>query len=152
MLDVDLTTGQRSQQINLGMVEEIVVLPLESWMGFLFNFEHDVSCKNSGHLVTLAAEFDLMAALDAAIDVNMQDLAFHDSLLAHAALASVSLTDGLSLTLAVGADCLEALDHRSHLSHHGLHTRTVATRAGFDRALLASAAFTLRADDRLLKS
>jgi hypothetical protein len=66
-------------------------------------------------------------------------------------LASVTVTDDLALTLAVCADCLEALNHRTHLSHHGLHATTVATRALLDRAFLAADTIAFRANDRLLQ-
>jgi hypothetical protein len=152
VFDVDLSARQRSQQVYFSVVEEIVVFALESGVRLLFNLKYHIASEDARHLVTLTAEFDFVTTLDSSIDVDMKHLTLHNRLLAYAALASISLTDGFSFALAVWADCLEALDHRAHLTHHGLHTRTVATSTGLDRTLFASTAIALRANDRLLES
>jgi hypothetical protein len=83
--------------------------------------------------------------------MNVKDFSLHHGFLAHTAPASVAVTDGLALTLAVRADALESLDHGTHLTHHGLHTRAIATRACLDCACLAATALASRTDDGLLQ-
>lgn len=134
------------------MVEKVIILPLESGVRLLFDFKDDVSRKNARHLVTFSPELDLVAVLDTFVDVNVENLALDDSLLAVAFLAAILFSDDLTLTLAVRTDGLEALDHRAHLAHHRLHTRPIAARTRSDRALFTTASFTTRADDRLLES
>lgn len=152
MLNVDCTTGQRSQKVDLGVVEQIVAFALEAWVRLLLNLELDVTWLHTRHLVSLSAEVNLGAILNTLVNVNVEDLSLDDGLLAVALLASVLIADGLSLSVAVGADSLETLDHGTHLAHHGLHTGTVAALTGLYGTLLASSAITLRADDRLLQS
>ena len=43
MLDVDGASGKSCDKIDLGVVEEIIVLPLESGVGLLLNLEDDVA-------------------------------------------------------------------------------------------------------------
>jgi hypothetical protein len=81
----------------------------------------------------------------------MEHLSLNDGLLAVALLASVAVTDDFSLTLAVGADGLEALDHRTHLAHHMLHAAAIAAGALLDGAFLTTSAFALGANDGFLK-
>jgi len=117
----------------------------------LLNLEDDITGHHTGHLVTLAAELDLVAVAHALVDVNVQHLAFHDGLLAVALLAAVLVADNLALTVTIGADSLEALDHGTHLAHHSLHTATTAACALLDGALLTAAAITAGTDDRFLE-
>jgi hypothetical protein len=151
MLNVDGTTGKRGQQVDLGLVEQVVTLALETGVRLLLDLEDNITRHNTGHLVTLAAELDLVAVAHTLVDVNVQHLALHDGLLTVALLATVLVADDLALTVTVGADGLEALDHGTHLAHHGLHTATVAACALLDGALLTSAAITAGTDDGLLE-
>ncbi len=121
-------------------------------MGLLLDLEDNVACLDTGRLVTLAAELDLGAALDATIDMDVENLAVNHSLLSVAVLAPVLLLDNLSLAIAVRAHGLEALDHGTHLSHHGLHSVAIASCASSDSAFLATAALALGADDGSLQS
>jgi hypothetical protein len=61
MLNVNLATRKRRQKINFGMVEQIVIFPLEPRVGLLLDLENDVSRLDAGQLVALASEFDLVA-------------------------------------------------------------------------------------------
>jgi hypothetical protein len=105
----------------------------------------------SRHLITLATEINLVAALDTLVDVYMQNLSLYNSFLAKATLAPVLVTDNFTFALTVWTDGLKSLDHWSHLSHHGLHTCTIAARACLDSAFLASAAITSWANDGFLQ-
>jgi hypothetical protein len=151
MLNEDSPASQSSNEVDLCVVEQVVIATGKSGMRLLLDLEDNVARDNTGSLVALATELDLGAALDTAIDVNMENLAVDYSLLAHALLASVLVLDGLAFAVAVWADGLESLDHGTHLAHHGLHAVTVAPGASFYGTLLAAAAFALGADDRTLE-
>ena len=151
MLNVDRATSKSGQKINLGLVEEVVALALEASVRLLLNLELNITGLDARHLVTLAAEVDLGAALNTLVDVDVQDLALDCCLLSVALLAAVLLADNLTLSVAIGADGLEALDHGTHLAHHHLHTLTVAACACLDGALLTTATITLGAQDGLLQ-
>jgi len=151
MLNVDLATSQRGEQVDFSVVEEIVVFALESGVGFLLNLEDDIAWFYAGQLIALAAELDLVARLDAAVDVYVQDFSLDDRLLAVALLAAVLVADDFSFALAVGADGLEALDHGAHLAHHVLHAAAIAAGALLNGAVLATDAVALGADDGFLE-
>lgn len=151
VLDVDGTTSKSGEQVNFGLVEEVVVLALEAGVGLLLNLEHDITGQSTGHLVTLAAELDLVTIAHTLVDVNVEHLALHNGLLSVTLLAAVLVTDSLALAVAVRADGLEALDHGTHLAHHGLHTATVAASTLLDSTLLTTAAITATADNGLLE-
>jgi hypothetical protein len=152
VLNVDGTTGECGEKVNLGLVEEVVVLALESGVGLLLNFEHDITGHDTRQLITLAAKLNLVAVLDTLIDVNVEDLALDNGLLSLALPAAVALADNLSFTIAVWADSLEALDHRTHLAHHGLHTGTIAAGTRLDSAFLTTTAIASGTNNGLLKS
>lgn len=151
MLNVDATTGKGGQQVDLSLVEQVVALALEAGVRLLLDLEDDITRHHTRHLVTLAAELDLVAVAHTLVDVNVQHLALNNGLLTIALLAAILIADDLTLTVTVGADSLEALDHRTHLAHHGLHTATVAACALLDGTLLTTAAITAGADDGLLQ-
>ena len=152
MLDAYRAAGQGREKVNLGMVEEIIILALESLVRLLLDLEHHVAGEDAGKLVTLATELDLVAVLHAAVNVDVQDLALHSRFLAIASLAAILVPDHLSLALAVRADGLETLNHGTHLAHHRLHTGTAAAGALAHCTLLSTTTVTSRADDRLLQS
>lgn len=152
VLDVDCATGERGKKVNLGVVVKVITLALEAWVRLLLNLELHITRLHTGHLVTLSAEVDLGTGLNTLVDVNVEDLALDDGLLGVTLLALVLLADLLTLTIAVGADGLESLDHRTHLAHHGLGTSTLAALASLHGTLLTTAAITLGADDALLES
>lgn len=151
MLDVNGAASKSGQKVDLGLVEQIVVLALEAGVGLLLNLKDNITRHDTGHLVTLAAELNLVAVAHTLVDVDVQHLALNNGLLAVTLLAAVLIADDLTLAIAVGADSLEALDHRTHLAHHGLHTATIAARALLDGAVLATAALTAGTNDRLLE-
>lgn len=152
MLDVNGTTSEGSYKIDLARVEQIIILAVESGVLLLLNLENDVTSLDSGSLITFATELDLGATADALVNVDVKDLAIDNGFLATALLATVLLADDLTLSAAVRADSLEALDHRTHLAHHSLHTLTITAGALLNSAVLAANTLTLGADDRALKS
>lgn len=147
MLDVDGATGEGSYELDVAVVEQVVFLAGEAGVGLLLDLEHDITSLDSGCLVTLTAEVDLGSASDTLVDVNVEDLAVDHGLLAIALLAAILVLNDLALAVAVRAHSLEALDHGTHLAHHGLHAVPVTACALLDGALLAADAGTLGADD-----
>lgn len=121
-------------------------------MGLLLNLENDVASLDTGRLITLTSELNLGAAAYALVNVNVEDLAVDGGLLSVALLAAILLFDDLALSVAVGADSLEALDHGAHLAHHCLHAVAVTASASLDSTLLTAETLTLGADDRPLQS
>lgn len=151
MFNKDGASGQRCHQVDVAVVKKVVVLASETCVWLLFDFKDDVASVNAGGTVTLAFEFDAGAALHTSVDVDVENLSVDNCFLAVALLATIFVLDNLSFTVAVGASSLEALDHGAHLSHHGLHTVTIAACAALDGALLSSTTLTLGADDGSLK-
>jgi hypothetical protein len=112
----------------------------------LFDFKDDVTRKNTRHLITFAPEFNFMAILHTFVDMDVENLALDNCLLAVALLAAVLFPDDLPLTLTVRTYSLKALDHGSHLAHHGLHTRAIAASALADGTFFSTSSVTTRAD------
>jgi len=146
VLNVNGATSQSGQEVNFGVIEEVIVLALESWVWFLLNFKLNVTREHPRHLITFAAEIDLMPCFDPSIYMDVQDLAFHDGFLSHASLAPILLANHFALALAVWADSLESLYHRAHLPHHSLHTSAIAARASLHSAFLTTTAIAGWAD------
>jgi len=151
MLDVNSATSERSQKVDLGVEVKVVALALEARVGLLLNLKLHITRLDSRHLVALTPKVDLGTALHALVDVDVKHLTLDDGLLARAVLALVLLAHLLALTIAVGADSLEALDHGTHLAHHGLHTLALAALASLDCTLLTTTAVALGANDALLE-
>jgi hypothetical protein len=147
VLDVDGATSQSCHKLNIAVVKEIILSASEARMGLLLDFENDVAGLNTRCLVTLASELDLGATADTLVNVDVEDLAVNGGLLSVALLAAVLLLDALTLSVTVGADSLEALDHGAHLAHHGLHTVAITASASLDSTLLSTKTIALRADD-----
>jgi len=147
VLNVDSATAERGQKINLGLEEQVVSLALETGVGLLLNLEDNITGENTRHLVTLTTELNLVAIANTLVDVDVKNLTLHNGLLTIALLAAVLVTDDLALTVTVGADSLESLNHRTHLAHHGLHTATIAARALLDSTILTTTTIAARTDD-----
>ncbi|KAK5634429.1 hypothetical protein RRF57_010142 [Xylaria bambusicola] len=121
-------------------------------MGLLFNLENNITGLNTGSLVTLTPELNFGSASDALVNVNMQNLPVHNSLLATAALASILFLDNFTLPATVWAYSLKSLDHGAHLAHHSLHAMAIATGTALDSTFLATPSFALGANDGTLQS
>ncbi len=120
-------------------------------MRLLLNLEDDVTRKSAGDLIALATELDFGTAADTLVDRHMEDLPLNSRFSAIALLAAVLVLDQLALAMALGAQRLEALNHRPHLPKHSLVAQTIASGTLPHRSFLATAALTLRAEDRLLQ-
>jgi hypothetical protein len=152
VLDVDGTTSQSCNKLNVAVVKKVVIPASKAGMGLLLNLENDVASLDARRLVTLASELNLGAAANTLVDVNVEDLAVDGGLLSIALLAAILLLDDLALSVAVRADSLEALDHGAHLAHHRLHAMAVTASASLDSTLLATETLTLGANNRPLES
>lgn len=151
MLDVNGATSESSYEINLAGVQQVIALAVEAGMLLLLDLENNIAGLNARCLVTLTTELDLGTALDALIDVDVKDFAVNNGLLTTALLAAILFPDNFTLSTAVGADCLETLDHGTHLAHHGLHTLTVTAGALLNSPILAADTLTLGADNGALE-
>ena len=151
MLDVDDTTSKSGVEMDLGTVNQIITTTLEARMLLLFDFKLDIARLHTRDLVTLAFETDLVAVRNSTVDGHVEHFAFNDGLLALALPAPILVAEDFSLALTVRTDSLKALDHRAHLTHHGLHALAITARAGLDRPRLAAAPFAVGADDGLLE-
>jgi hypothetical protein len=151
MLNIDGPARKSSDKVDLGVVEKVVILSLESGMWLLLDLENHISRLNPRRLVTLTPELNLVSCSNTSVDVNVENLSLDDRFLAIAALALILLADEFTLSITVGADSLEALDHGTHLAHHGLHAVAITASTLFNCAFLSTTSFTLRADNRFLE-
>jgi hypothetical protein len=146
MLNVNDSTSQSRYEFDFGMVEQVVIFPLEARMRLLLYLENNISGKLSRLLITLSTQLDFVAVPHTTINVDVENLPLDYRLLALALLATITLADDLSLSVTIRADLLESLNHRSHLSNHSLHACTITAGTLFNGTFLAAATFTLGAD------
>jgi hypothetical protein len=151
MLNKNRSSSECCNKVDFCMVEKVVILALKSCVGLLLDLENNISGLDSRSLIALPSEVNLMTCTNAPIDVDVEHLSLNDCLLATAGLASVLLSDDLTLSITVGADRLETLDHRAHLTHHRLHTVTITSSALLDGTFLSTTPITFWADDGLLQ-
>lgn len=152
MFNEDVSSSKRGNKVDLDAVEQIVTLALESLVRLLLDLENDITWLDTWLLVALTTELDLVAGLNTSVDVDVKNLSLNAGLLSVTLLAAVLVADGFSFSVAVWADSLEALDHWSHLAHHGLHTLTITASALLDGTFLSTSAVALGADDGFLQS
>lgn len=151
MLYEDRSTSKGSDQVNLSLVDQVVVFALESSVGLLLNLEYHIPGLDSWRLISLALEVDLVSTANTSVHMDMQDLSLDRRLLSVAGLALVLLPDDLALSITIGADSLEALDHGAHLAHHRLHAVAITASALLDSPFLSTPAVALGADDGFLE-
>ena len=147
MPDSELAAGERSEKIDLLLVEEVVLLPPEPIVRLLLDDNDDVARGDARRLVALAAEGDRLAATHALVDVYLEHLLLRDYLATTATFALVFVVDDLACAVTLVARLLELLDHRAHLPERDLDTPALARPALPDGALLATLAVALCADD-----
>ncbi len=113
VLNVDGATGERGDQVDLGF-EQQVILPARNRVWFLLISKTTSPAWIPGAWSLLARNSTLVP-LDAAVDMNMENLARLWSSF-HCTLAAVLLLDAFHLSVAVRADGLEALYHGAHFA------------------------------------
>lgn len=151
MFDEDGSSGKRRDEVDICMVEEVVVLALKSCMGLLLDLKYNVTRLNSRSLIALASEVNLVTCAHTPINVDVEHLPLNNGLLATASLASILFSDDFSFSIAVGADGLETLDHRTHLAHHCLHAVAITASALLDGTFFSATSVTFWTNDRLLQ-
>jgi len=70
------TASEGRQKVDLYLADQVVFLPLESFVGLLLNHDDHVSWGYARGLVTLATESNRLAALHTLVDVYLQRLLF----------------------------------------------------------------------------
>lgn len=143
VLDGELTTGKSGQQIDLDRSMQVVALANKSLVGLLVNDKDDITRNDIRTLITLASKSNLLLVDHTLVNVDLEDLALLQGLLAVAGLASVLGVDNVTLTVTVVTNGLVSLDHGAHLSRHKSHTLTLTGSTGLDSALLAALTITL---------
>ena len=147
MLDGELTTAQRCQQVDLLFEEQVVLLPPKPLVRLLLDDDDNVPWGDTWRLVALPTERDRLASTHALVDVDLQHLLLRDDLAAIAGLALVFVVDDLARTTALVARLLELLDHRAHLAQRDLDTATGTGRALPNSTLFAALPTALGTDD-----
>jgi hypothetical protein len=150
--NVELSTGKGSDQVNLGIVKQVVAAALETLMLLLLQHNDHIARDSAWGLISFAAEDNLPAIFHATINVDLKNLANLCDLAGIAAFALVLGVDDLSFTTAVAAGLLNLLHHRAHLSQHDSVALAITGIAGLDSAFLATSTAALFTDDVLLKS
>lgn len=147
MADGEGTTSEGRQQVDLDFSDQIVVLPLESFMRLLLDNDDNVSWCNAWGLVALAAESDRLAALHALIDMHLQHFLLGYRLATVTGLASVLLVDNLPRSRTLVTWLLNLLDHGTHLTECDPNTPSVAGVARSDGAFFPPLSRALTTDD-----
>lgn len=143
VLDGELTAGKSGQQVDLDGSMQIVALANKFLVGLLVNDKHDITRNDIGALVTLTSKSNLLLVDHTLVNVDLEDLALLQGLLAVTGLASVLGVNNVTLTVTVVTNGLVSLDHGAHLSRHESHTLTLTGSTGLDSALLAALTVTL---------
>ncbi len=91
--------------------EQIGTLAFENWMLLGVKDDDDVARREAGGLVALALECNPLLILHTLVNVDFENLALWQHLLAVASLASVLLLDLLACAIALGALALHLLHH-----------------------------------------
>lgn len=149
MFDSEFSTGQRRQQINFRLAEQIVTLPLEPRVVLFFHDKDDISRFDTWRLIALSGELDLLAALHTLVDVNLEHFTFLLGLFTVALLASVLGVDDFTGSVTVATRLLDLLNHRAELSQRDSNTLPVTRLTLLDGTLLSAESITALAQDRL---
>lgn len=147
MLDDKLASSERSEEVKLNLINEIVILALESVMRLLLHNDHHVSWLSAWCLITFPSKGDGLAILHSFVDVDLQKFLLWYRLLAFASSAPVASVDDFSgpRTLVTGG--LHLLNHGTHLTQSNADTTSIASMTSLDSTVLAALSFTFRADN-----
>jgi hypothetical protein len=147
VLDRQLATTKRSEDIDRSLMEEIVALSAEAVVWLLVNLNDNIARCDAWRLIGFAVEGDCLTALHALVDVHLHNLLLANDFAAVARLALVLVVDDLARTRALVTGRLHLLNHRSHLAQGDANTTTGAPIASAYRALLPALAIALGTDD-----
>ena len=147
MVNAEINSGQRVDQSNLSLYQEVGSFPLKLFVWLLMNDDDDVTGLGAWVFVSFAVEGVLISVGCAFVDVNFNDLLLFHDLLSIAGLALVGVIDNFTLAAAVVTWSLGLSVHAwSELLHLHDHTSPSALWALLNCAFLASFTVTLLAD------
>lgn len=147
MLDGELTTAQRCQQVDLLFEEQVVLLPPKPLVRLLLDDDDNVPWGDTWRLVALPTERDGLAPAHALVDMDLEHFFLGDDLTPVTGLAPILMVDDLASAVALVARLLDLLNHWAHLAEGDPDTTAIARRARTDCAVLAALAVALDADD-----
>jgi hypothetical protein len=136
VLDREFTTPKCREKVNLDVGHEVVIVPFEALVGFLFDNNDDIAWNDTRSLITLAREGDRLATLHALVDVDFEHLLLRDDLTRIASLAFVSMIDDFASPRTLVAWLLQLLDHGPHLAQCHADATTMAGTALLHSTLL----------------
>jgi hypothetical protein len=148
---VELSSSQSSQKIDLSLANQIISIPLESGVLLLFDDKNDITGLDTGSLITLAREFDLVTTLHTLVDVNLQDLSLLHRLLSVTVLALVFGVNDLSGSFTITTRLLNLLNHRSKLTQVNLDSLSSTSSTLLDGSLLSTKTIAALTDDGFRK-
>ena len=151
MLDVELSSSQSRQQVDLGLDDQVVPVPLEPRVFLLLDNKDNITRFDSRSLITLAGELDLVSALHTLVDVNLEDLALLRRLLGVTRPTLVLGVHNLSGSVTFTTGLLNLLDHRSELTQVNLDTLSLTSATLLDGTLLSTESVAGLADGRFRK-
>lgn len=122
-----------------GKINKTLAHSLEYVVFLFFETNDNVTGFESGFLITLAVEHNLLTVYHTLINVNLKYLPVSHGLFAVTAFATIPGMNSFTDTPAVRTRALQVLNHRrSQLLYDDVHTGTLANGTPFDRSLLAS--------------
>ena len=148
VLNVELSSGQRGQQVDLCLDDEIVPVPLEPGVLLLFDDKDHITGLDTGSLIALPWELDLVSALHTLVDVYLEDLALLCRLLGVTRPALVLGVHNLSGSVTFTTGLLNLLDHRSELTQVNLDSLSLTSATLLDGTLLSTESVAGLADGR----
>jgi hypothetical protein len=148
MLDVELSSSQSRQQVDLGLDDQVVPVPLEPRVFLLLDNKDNITRLDTRSLITLAGELDLVSALHTLVDVNLEDLALLRRLLGVTRPTLVLGVHNLSGSVTFTTGLLDLLDHRSELTQVNLDTLSLTPATLLDGTLLSTESVAGLADGR----
>ena len=147
MVNAEINSGQRVDQSNLSLYQEVGSFPLKLFVWLLINDDDDVAGLGAWEFVRFAVEGVLISVGCAFVDVNFNDLLLLRDLLSIAGLALEGVIDNFTLAMAVVTWSLRLSVHAwSELLHLHDHTPSFALWALLNCAFLASLTATRLAD------
>lgn len=151
MLNVELSSSQSRQQVDLGLDDQVVPVPLEPRVLLLLDDKDDITRLDTRSLVALAGELDLVSTLHTLVDVNLEDLALLRRLLGVTRPTLVLGVHNLSGSVTFTTGLLNLLDHRSELTQVNLDTLSLTSATLLDGTLLSTESVAGLADGRFGK-
>lgn len=144
----EVHAGERIEQSDLFLNDEVGPLPLESLVRPHFDDDDDIARLDLGDAVALPVELELLATGGTLVDFDLDDFVVLLDLLALAVLAPFCNIDVFSLPAAIIAGTCGLRVHSwAHLSEHGPHAAALTGCALLDgRGIASSDSIAVRTD------